>query len=95
METLRFTQLGDEFVSDRITGATNVNLHLNFDVAEGQSATIHFDRTMDSENLGWSKKCSVRANDIYEDTIANIPTGVDIRIRTTMRPTSAKYDIID
>lgn len=93
MDTLRFTQRGEEFVSDRIAGASQINLHLNFDLSDGLSAAISVERTLDSESLGWACCAQRRANDIYEESIVGIPEGTDIRIRTSVRPTVAKYTI--
>lgn len=91
METLRFTQRGQEFVSDRIAGASQINLHLNFELPEGLSSAISVERTLDSDTLGWACCAQRRANDIYEESIVGIPAGTDIRIRSSVRPTVAKY----
>lgn len=91
METLRFTQRGQQFVSDRISGASAIHLHLNFDLPEGLSANLSVERTMDSETLGWACCAQRRAADIYEESIVGIPSGTDIRIISSVRPKAAKY----
>lgn len=84
---LNFTQEGALFVSDPITDASSVTVHINTPA----NAQIEVFRSMDADNLGWAHVARRESHGCYEETIAGIPQGVAVMLRVDVEPTDAEY----